>query len=38
MVDILRVEDGRIVEHWDVMQEEVHPTASGHAMFTPRGR
>jgi len=35
-VDIFRVKDGKVVEHWDVMQEEVPPadTASGHAMFT----
>jgi len=32
-VDIFRVKDGKVVEHWDVMQEEVS-TASGHAMFT----
>ena len=34
-VDIFRVEDGKIAEHWDVLQEEVSPTASGHPMFTP---
>jgi predicted SnoaL-like aldol condensation-catalyzing enzyme len=35
-VDIFRVSDGKVVEHWDVMQEEVSAadTASGHAMFT----
>ena len=35
-VDIFRVEDGKVVEHWDVMQEEVAAagTASGNAMFT----
>jgi len=35
-VDIFRVHDGKVVEHWDVMQEEVSAadTASGHAMFT----
>jgi predicted SnoaL-like aldol condensation-catalyzing enzyme len=35
-VDIFRVEDGRVVEHWDVMQQEVSAaeTASGNAMFT----
>ena len=32
-VDIFRVKDGKVVEHWDVMQEEVS-TVSGHAMFT----
>jgi predicted SnoaL-like aldol condensation-catalyzing enzyme len=35
-VDIFRVESGKVVEHWDVMQEEVPAanTASGNAMFT----
>ena len=35
-VDIFRVNNGKVVEHWDVMQEEVSAadTASGHAMFT----
>jgi predicted SnoaL-like aldol condensation-catalyzing enzyme len=35
-VDIFRIKDGRVVEHWDVMQEEVLAanTASGNAMFT----
>ena len=35
-VDIFRVENGKVVEHWDVMQEEVPAshTASGNAMFT----
>ena len=28
----------RIAEHWDVQQEEVSPTASGHPMFTVPGR
>jgi predicted SnoaL-like aldol condensation-catalyzing enzyme len=37
-VDIYRVEDGRIAEHWDVLQEEVSPTASGHPMFTVPGQ
>ena len=34
-VDIFRVENGKIVEHWDVMQEEItaDKTASGNAMF-----
>jgi hypothetical protein len=34
-VDIFRVVDGKLVEHWDVMQEEVpaDQTASGNAMF-----
>ena len=35
-VDIFRVEDGKVVEHWDVLQEEVPAgdTRSGNAMFT----
>lgn len=35
-VDIFRVEGGKVVEHWDVLQEEVSAadTASGNAMFT----
>jgi predicted SnoaL-like aldol condensation-catalyzing enzyme len=35
-VDIFRVTDGKVVEHWDVLQEEVSAadTASGRAMFT----
>ena len=35
-VDIFRVKDGKVVEHWDVMQEEVlaADTASRNAMFT----
>jgi len=37
-VDIYRIEDGRIAEHWDVLQEEVSPTVSGHPMFTVPGR
>jgi len=37
-VDIYRIEDGRIAEHWDVLQEEVSPTSSGHPMFTAPGR
>ncbi len=34
-VDIFRVVDGKLVEHWDVMQEEVPASASanGNAMF-----
>ena len=35
-VDIFRIKDGKVMEHWDVMQEEVLAanTASGNAMFT----
>lgn len=34
-VDIFRVADGKVAEHWDVMQEEVPAaaTASGNPMF-----
>ena len=36
VVDIFRIDGGKVVEHWDVMQEEVPAanTASGNAMFT----
>ena len=39
-VDIFRVENGKVVEHWDVLQEEVpaSKTASGNAMFTEADR
>ncbi len=35
-VDIFRVKDGKLVEHWDVLQEEVPASAakSGRPMFT----
>jgi predicted SnoaL-like aldol condensation-catalyzing enzyme len=35
-VDIFKVKDSRVVEHWDVMQEEVpaDKTASGNPMFS----
>jgi len=38
VVDILRVEDGRLVEHWDVMQDEATRQASksGLPMFGDR--
>ncbi len=35
VVDIFRVENGKIAEHWDVGQEEVLDTASGLPMFEP---
>jgi predicted SnoaL-like aldol condensation-catalyzing enzyme len=35
-VDIFRFEDNQVVEHWDVLQEEVpvEKTMAGNAMFT----
>lgn len=37
VVDIFRVEDGKLVEHWDVLQNEVPVTAgvAGLSMFDP---
>lgn len=37
-VDIFRLDHGKIVEHWDVMQEDVPAaqSANGHAMFPAR--
>ena len=37
MVDIFRVQDGKLAEHWDVLQNEVLATAgvAGLAMFDP---
>jgi len=39
-VDIFRVVNGKLAEHWDVMQEEVPAsmTKSGNAMFTSAQR
>ncbi|WP_029921428.1 nuclear transport factor 2 family protein [Nevskia soli] len=36
-VDIFRVVDGKLTEHWDIMQEEVPAaqTVSGNGMFQP---
>ncbi len=34
-VDIFRVENGKIIEHWDILQEEVAETKSGAPMFDP---
>jgi predicted SnoaL-like aldol condensation-catalyzing enzyme len=35
IIDIFKLENGKVVEHWDVMQEEVpaDKSANGHAMF-----
>lgn len=35
VVDIYRVENGKLAEHWDVGQDEVLETASGNPMFEP---
>lgn len=37
MVDIFRVRNGKLVEHWDVVQEETPAgkTKSGDPMFVP---
>ncbi|KAI9327825.1 hypothetical protein DFJ73DRAFT_862655 [Zopfochytrium polystomum] len=35
VVDIFRVENGRIAEHWDVLQPVVNQTASGNPMVDP---
>ncbi|OYU20274.1 MAG: hypothetical protein CFE34_00805 [Rhodobacteraceae bacterium PARR1] len=35
VVDIYRVEDGKIKEHWDIGQPEVLETVSGNPMFEP---
>ncbi|KAF1319107.1 hypothetical protein FI667_g13320, partial [Globisporangium splendens] len=32
-VDVFHVKDGRLVEHWNVLQTEVTETASGRPMF-----
>jgi predicted SnoaL-like aldol condensation-catalyzing enzyme len=33
VVDIFRIEDGKIAEHWDVIQEVPDKSANGHPMF-----
>jgi predicted SnoaL-like aldol condensation-catalyzing enzyme len=33
VVDIVRMENGRIAEHWDVIQQVPPQTASGNSMF-----
>ncbi|WP_200963936.1 nuclear transport factor 2 family protein [Acidovorax sp. Root219] len=37
VIDIFRIEDGRLAEHWDVLQDEVPPSdgKAGVAMFSP---
>jgi predicted SnoaL-like aldol condensation-catalyzing enzyme len=36
VVDILRLEEGAMVEHWNVIQDEAKSSASGHPMFGER--
>ena len=36
--EIYRIEDGKIAEHWDVLQPEVTDTASGNPMFSLPGQ
>jgi predicted SnoaL-like aldol condensation-catalyzing enzyme len=41
VVDIFRIEGGKVAEHWDVMQEEVPAadSANGNSMFSaPEGK
>lgn len=38
VVDIFRVEDGRLAEHWDVLQNEVRSSVCAVAMFDPDER
>jgi predicted SnoaL-like aldol condensation-catalyzing enzyme len=33
VVDLYRLEDGKVVEHWDVMQPIPESSANGHPMF-----
>ncbi|KAF1331558.1 hypothetical protein FI667_g4289, partial [Globisporangium splendens] len=37
IVDIFRVKDGKLVEHWDVAEKEVTKTVSGRPMFPVEG-
>lgn len=35
VVDLFRIEEGRLAEHWDVLQDEVPSTGGGATMFDP---
>lgn len=37
VIDLFRIEDGQLAEHWDVLQNEVAPAdaPAGTAMFDP---
>ncbi len=35
VVDLFRIENGKLAEHWDVLQDEVANTTGGIAMFDP---
>lgn len=35
VVDLFRVEDGKLAEHWDVLQNEVQDAVGGVSMFDP---
>lgn len=35
VVDLFRIEGGRLAEHWDVLQDEVSASPGGVAMFNP---
>jgi predicted SnoaL-like aldol condensation-catalyzing enzyme len=36
VVDLFRIEGGKLAEHWDVLQDEVATAQGGIAMFDPR--
>ena len=35
VVDIFRVEDGKLAEHWDVLQDEIPAVSGASSMFDP---
>lgn len=38
VIDIFRIEDGKLAEHWDVLQDEVKATVGTISMFDPEER